>query len=509
MSVPNEWLRLMRERLGYDSLRPGQQTVLSALADGRDVLAVMPTGSGKSLCYQLPALALDGTGLVISPLVALMKDQVEQLTHRGVSAAALHSAQSARDRQSAEEAFSSGRLKLLFVSPERLASDRFRRLLARRRPSLVAVDEAHCTSEWGHAFRPDYEQLGEVISALGNVPRLALTATATAEVREEIADRLRLRQPLLHIASFDRPNIHLEAHALRSGAEKLDTLVRALGQHSPAIVYAATRRRTEELVFRLSRQGIDCAAYHAGLATPVREAVQDRFLSGALQVVIATNAFGLGVDKPDVRLVAHHEPPRSLEAYYQEFGRAGRDGKPALAVLLHSPQDALLTQHLIGSGHPTPQLARALLLELARSAAPVSRDRLTAAVGISQRAPQLGATLAFLEGIGATQRSYGAAVPGLSADLRYQLRPGAGLTPAHLERLRQRTLRDRRRFGQLLAYATTRSCRRRALLSAMGETRPLGTETCHACDRCHGPKIDPIRSRLFHGSRREADMPDG
>ena len=324
----------------------------AALA-GRDLLAVMPTGSGKSIGYQLPALLLEGLTLVVSPLIALMKDQVDELTRKGVAAAALHSLASPADRRAAESAMREGRLRLLYVAPERFASERFRTLLAQAPLARFAVDEAHCVSEWGHDFRPDYRALAEAArscrradGAPGRPPILAFTATATPEVREDIVGLLGLKDPEVFVAGFDRPNLFLDVLKVSGEIEKRALLPELVGQRR-ALVYAATRKSAGRAADALRASGLAAEAYHAGMEESERTRVQDRFADGSVRVVCATNAFGMGIDRPDLEAVVHFEIPGSLEAYYQEIGRGGRDGRRADATLLWNYVDVRTREFLI------------------------------------------------------------------------------------------------------------------------------------------------------------------
>ncbi|MGH9368247.1 MAG: RecQ family ATP-dependent DNA helicase [Thermoanaerobaculia bacterium] len=343
----------LQRHFGHPAFRPGQEEVVRAALAGRDVLAVMPTGSGKSIGYQLPALLLPGTTLVVSPLIALMKDQVDELARRGIPAAAIHSLMPPEERQAAIEGAREGRWRLLYVSPERFANDRFASALARVPISRFAVDEAHCVSEWGHDFRPDYRRLagaaGRSIRAdgrPGRPPVLAFTATATPEVREDIIELLELEKPEVFVAGFDRPNLFLDVRRVSGDLEKQALLPGLVGARR-ALVYASTRRSAESAAWTLRASGLPAEAYHAGLDDAERLRVQNAFADGAARVVCATNAFGMGIDRPDVEAVVHYEIPGSLEAYYQEIGRGGRDGRPADAVLLWNYVDVRTREFLI------------------------------------------------------------------------------------------------------------------------------------------------------------------
>ncbi len=327
-------LPLLSRIFGYDGFRPGQAEIVESVAAGRDVLAIMPTGGGKSLCYQLPALMRDGLTVVVSPLIALMRDQVAQLRGNGVAAAALNSAADPDERRATERAVREGELKLLYLSPERLAAAGTAALLEEAGVSLLAVDEAHCVSQWGHDFRPEYRMIGELAARLGGVQTIALTATADEMTREDILARLFTRPPAVFLRGFDRPNIRLVMERRNDGRAQLLTF---LGRHAgeSGIVYCGTRRRVDETAAFLNGKGVRALPYHAGLSAEERSAHQDAFLREDGLVVVATVAFGMGVDKPDVRFVFHLDAPKTIESYYQEIGRAGRDGLAADAHTLY------------------------------------------------------------------------------------------------------------------------------------------------------------------------------
>src|SRR6185503_8279661 len=352
---PGDVRARLRAHFGHADFRPGQEEIVAAVLGARDVLAVMPTGSGKSLGYQLPAMMLPGTTLVVSPLISLMKDQVDELNRRGIASASLHSLLSAEARREAWSAARAGALRLLYVAPERFASDQFLRLLGELEVARFVVDEAHCVSEWGHDFRPDYRRLRAAAAqcrradrAPGRPPIAAFTATATPEVRDDIVALLGLDQPQVLVAGFDRPNIFLRVQPVNDADEK-DELLPPLVRGRRALVYAATRKTAEGASASLREAGVEASVYHAGLEDRERVRVQDAFASGSLQVVCATNAFGMGIDRPDVDAVVHYAIPGSVEAYYQEIGRAGRDGRAATATLLWDPADVETRRFLIDS----------------------------------------------------------------------------------------------------------------------------------------------------------------
>jgi ATP-dependent DNA helicase RecQ len=344
-------LACLQKHFGHRDFRDGQEQIVRAVLSGRDVLAVMPTGGGKSIGYQLPAMMLPGTTLVVSPLISLMKDQIDELNRRGIPSRALHSLLSDDARREAVAAARQRRLRLLYVAPERFASPPFLQMLGELDVSRFVVDEAHCVSQWGHDFRPDYQRLRHAVGLCrrgARPPIAAFTATATPEVRADIAALLGLDTPHVLVAGFDRPNIHLRIERVDDDEEKDDLLPRLVCGRR-ALVYAATRKTTEHAAGVLRDGGVTAAAYHAGLPDRERTRVQDAFAAGSLPVVCATNAFGMGIDRPDVDAVVHYAIPGSLEAYYQEIGRAGRDGRPATATLLWNYSDVGTRQFLIDS----------------------------------------------------------------------------------------------------------------------------------------------------------------
>ena len=344
---------LMEGSFGFRDFRPGQEEVLEAIFSGEDTLAVMPTGGGKSLCYQLPALILPGVSLVISPLIALMKDQVDTLRVRDLPVISVHSLMGIDEQEEALRGIAAGSYKIIYASPERLRSAPFLSALKKNPVSLVAVDEAHCISEWGHDFRPDYLRISQVLDGLGRPQTLALTATATARVREDIVAQLRLRAPRQFITGFDRKNLFWEVSPAENVKEKLLLLTdRLSGLKGGAIVYTGTRKSVESIVEHLRDHGIYAEGYHAGMEEEERTRVQEHFMDGTLDLIVATNAFGMGIDRSDIRLVVHHQLTGSVEAYYQESGRAGRDGQPSSCLLLFSPADRRLQEFFIEASYP-------------------------------------------------------------------------------------------------------------------------------------------------------------
>ena len=461
--------RALGTHFGLTAFRTGQREAVTAVLEGRDLVAVMPTGAGKSLCFQLPALLLEGVSVVVSPLIALMKDQVDVLRGRGIAAAAIHSLMPPTERAEAERDLAGGRLRLLYVAPERLASTAFRRALITAQPARLIVDEAHCISQWGHDFRPDYRRLGGLREELG-VPAAAFTATATPDVRADIAVQLGLRDPLELVTGFERPNLTLAVEQCRSRADKaraLETLVREAGV--PGIVYAATRKSVELWAEFLEEQGLRAGRYHAGLSEEERHRVQDRFLAGQLDVIAATNAFGMGVDKRDIRFVAHADLPGSVEAYYQEAGRAGRDGLPSRCTLFFAPADVRTQEFFLAGSNPAPALFSRVWRQLGTGA---GDDEIEASAGSDAIERMASVTAArFL------RRAAEAALLPL----------GAGDPPVDLAARSEKARRDRERLDTMVRYGFGRGCRTRFIYDYFAGGARAGAEPrCGTCDVCLG-----------------------
>jgi ATP-dependent DNA helicase RecQ len=395
--------RLARERLGLARLRPGQREAIESVLSGRDTLLVMASGAGKSAVYQLAGLMLDGPTIVVSPLIALQRDQVEALEGaEAAEAGLLNSTLTPREREAALEEVEEGELRFLLMAPEQLTKDDVRGELRAAGPALFVVDEAHCVSEWGHDFRPDYLRLSEAIEGVGRPPVLALTATAAPPVREDIVSLLGLRDVNVVVRGFDRPNLHLSVERHHDAEAKRRALLDAVAEvEPPGIVYTATKRATEELTELLRERGVSAHAYHGGLSTGRRDAVQTAFMEDhACDVIVATVAFGMGVDKPNVRWVFHDQVSESVDAYYQEIGRAGRDGKPAEARLFYRPEDLGLRRFFAAAG-AGPEAVEEVADELATARAPVDPARLRERLSLSRS--KVASALQCLERTGAVE----------------------------------------------------------------------------------------------------------
>ena len=458
--------QLLHSTFGFSAFRANQEAVCRAATDGRDVLLVMPTGAGKSLCYQLPALARGGTGLVISPLIALMDDQAGKLSAAGLNVARIHSGLSRDDARQACRDYLDGKLDFLFIAPERMRVPGFPEMLARKKPALIAIDEAHCISAWGHDFRPDYRTLGEHLPALRPAPIIALTATATPAVQQDIVTQLSLDRPALFIHGFRRDNLHIEVMEL-SKPRRSEFTAEFLSDKSrrPAIVYAPSRKAADELAGELGRR-FPAASYHAGLDAGVRERVQQRFQSGKIEVVVATIAFGMGIDKADVRSVIHYALPASVEAYYQEIGRAGRDGEPSRTVLLYTYADRKMHDFFLERDYP-------IATELGRVARLLTEDFQMPDI-LRQRLKMDAET--FDKSV-EKLASQGAAVTDMAGNVR---RGGATEWKSGYELQVQHR---RAQIDRMMDFAQTQQCRMTALIRHFGDTAD-GSRPCGHCDFC-------------------------
>ena len=485
---------VLSQRFGHRDFRPGQAAIIETVLQGRDVLAVMPTGSGKSLCYQLPAVLREGCALVISPLIALMKDQVDALHAQGIAATYVNSSLPPREQQERLQACRAGVYDLLYVAPERFRSPRFAEAVSRMRVSLFAIDEAHCISEWGHDFRPDYLRLREAVAMPDRPQVLALTATATVDVQQDIVQQLGRSDMQPFVYGFDRPNLVYRVLSLNGQKAKLQALQQVLvaQRDGSTIIYTSTRRAAQEVAAFLQEQGAEVLLYHAGLSDAARKQAQDAFMERPNGLIVATNAFGMGIDKPDVRWVVHFNLPRSLEAYYQEAGRAGRDGAEAQCVLLFSYGDVRIQEFLVEHNNPAREVLERVYELIAGMGPPGTDVQLPALLrnlGRGSSAMQLAAAARLLEKAGYIEQMTNfeaaddlpAGAPNMLARLVGERVSGQSLVldDGPLQRRRQNELAKVRR---MVGYANARQCRRQKILGYFGET--WSKPNCAACDHC-------------------------
>ncbi|MDQ3725127.1 MAG: RecQ family ATP-dependent DNA helicase [Actinomycetota bacterium] len=482
MASAKEIRQLAKETLDISKLRPGQLQAIEAALEGRDTLAVMSTGYGKSAIYQLAGELLDGPTIVVSPLIALQRDQVEAMEEAGTSEAAeLNSTVSETKREELMESLRRGEHEFVLLAPEQLAKEEVLEELREAKPSLLVVDEAHCISEWGHDFRPDYLRLGAFADQLGHPTLLALTATASPPVRREIVERLGMKDPAVFVRGFDRPNLHLEVRRFSEEHGKERALVEAVAEaEKPGIVYIATRRASEELAEALRKEGVAAEAYHAGLGSKRRSELQDAFMDDEIETIVATTAFGMGIDKPNVRFVFHAGLSDSVDSYYQEVGRAGRDGEPARACVFYRPEDQAIRRFLGGGGGVDGEQ----LEEVGKAVAEAGEaDPAELADDVDLSRSKVLEAVSRLEEVGFLEVSdEGEVVQRDDAPpLEEAIEQGA-------EASEEREEFEKSRLEMMRSYAEHTGCRRDFVLSYFGEEHEA---PCGNCDNCDAGLVDP------------------
>ena len=474
---------------GFEEFLDGQEEIVSEILSGRDGMVVMPTGGGKSLCYQLPAMCLDGVTIVVSPLIALMKDQVDALAEKKIPATLINSTLSHAEQRDRIERMKKGEYKLIYVAPERFRAEGFVSALREMEVALLAIDEAHCVSQWGHDFRPDYMRLGQARVALGTPQCVAFTATATPEVREDIVSVLQLREHFETVTGFARANLSFNITPVETKASKFKRLREAIGEHKTGIVYCATRKRVEEVAETLHSWGVNCMGYHGGMTEEQREATQNKFIKRKVDVAVATNAFGMGIDRSDVRFVVHFEIPGSVEAFYQEAGRAGRDGEAAHCELLWNYADTRTQEFFIEGANPGYGTIHQVYRYLCGEADELHEvhatiEEITNAVEV-KNGMAVSSAISVLARQGYLERFD---VPGQRRRGTRLRRPGGQVDDLEIDReaLEEKERRDRQKLQSVIGLCYGAGCRQRAILEYFGEAEAGECGTCDVCRSDYG-----------------------
>lgn len=492
--------KVLKKSFGFDNFRKPQGEIVESILSGRDTLAIMPTGGGKSLCYQLPALMFEeGVTLVVSPLIALMKDQVDSLKARGISAAMINSSQTWEEQKEVLSKLERGELKLAYIAPERFRAASFTRALSNVKPSLVAVDEAHCISQWGHDFRPDYMRIGEILKNLGRPPCAAFTATATPEVRADILSELKMQNPAVFISGFARENLSFNVFQAGGRDSKRARLLHIVDKFEKGIIYCATRKSVEEVSDFLKGEGVRHIFYHGGMDASAREKAQDKFIGGNIDVAVATNAFGMGIDRSDIRFVCHYELTGSIEALYQEWGRAGRDGKESHCEMFFSYADKRVQEFFIDGANPDAQFIRKVYSVLCASVdiegnAYVSADEIAAmaAKGKAGNSMAVFSALATLRKLGYIERFD---APGSRVKGTKVLDEGVRARDLEIDgqMLMLKRRRDENKLREVLSYAYSDSCRQEWILRYFGQDDCCPCGKCDICSQAHTSANPPSK----------------
>ena len=494
MSAIDRAREKLKEVFGFEDFLDGQEAVIDEILSGRDGSVVMPTGGGKSLCYQLPALCREGVTLVVSPLIALMKDQVDALEERGVAVTLINSTLTWNEQKERLDGMKSGAYRLVYIAPERFRASSFMSALSDVKIEMVAIDEAHCLSQWGHDFRPDYMRLGKALEKMGRPQCVALTATATPIVREDIRGVLNLREPFESISGFERPNLSFTITPVEKVAQKYGRLKKVLAENKTGIVYCATRKKVEEVAETIHSWGLKCIAYHGGMSDQEREDTQNAFISRKADIAVATNAFGMGIDRSDVRFVVHFEIPGSVEAYYQEAGRAGRDGEASVCELLFNYADTRTQEFFIDGVNPGPGMIRDVyqfFLNEADDSYEVHRtlDEVKEAIG-AKNGMAVGAALgALIRGRWVERFD----VPGMRAKGTRLLKPDVLTRDLTLDEaaLEEKERRDREKLEKMVQLCYANTCRQQWVLEYFGE---VDAPVCGSCDVCRGEENSERRA---------------